>query len=117
MHCVTRRVSDVGRNASDTLVCRYGDWFGGHPQKCKVTDDLDVSVNIRTCGQCIMKFENAVRAVVAASTNATPPFIIFIFVNAKYLLCNDKIFYLLFMCLWLNGRNIATSIFLYVMYT
>jgi hypothetical protein len=66
-------------------VCRYGDWSGGHPQKCKVTDDLDVSVNIRTCGQCIMKFENAVRAVAVASTNETPPFIIFIFVNAIYL--------------------------------
>jgi hypothetical protein len=63
-------------------VCRYGDWSGGHPQKCKVTDDLDVSVNIRTCGQCIMKFENAVRAVAVASTNETPPFI---FVNAIYL--------------------------------
>ena len=78
MHCVTRRSLDVGRNACDTRVCRYGDWGGGHPQKCKVNDDLDVSVNIRTWGQWIMKFENAFRAVMAVSINTTPPFMCFV---------------------------------------
>jgi hypothetical protein len=59
-------------------VCRYGDWAGGHPQKCKVNDDLDVSVNIRTLGQLRMKWQNASFAGMLVSTNTTPPLMVLI---------------------------------------